>query len=122
MAVEEAQNLSKDIRIIGSTDMTHYGPDFGFIPAGTGEKAVAWVKNENDGNAIQAMKKMDASKIIAQGLDHKNMCCSGAAAATATACKKLGAVKAVKLDYATSFEKSASASFVGYAGILYALS
>ena len=36
------------------------------------------------------MKEMDASKIIAQGLDHKNMCCSGAAAATAEACKKLG--------------------------------
>ncbi|MBC2703862.1 AmmeMemoRadiSam system protein B [Desulfobacula sp.] len=122
MAVEEARKLSRNIRIIGSTDMTHYGPDFGFTPAGTGEKAVEWVKNKNDRNAIQAMMEMDESKIVAQGLENKNMCCSGAAAATAAACKKLGAVKAVELDYATSFEKSASASFVGYAGILYALS
>jgi len=122
MAVEEAKNLSKNVRIIGSTDMTHYGPDFGFTIAGSGEKAVEWVKNENDRNAIKAMIKMDESKIIAQGLENKNMCCAGAAAATASACKKLGAVKAIKLDYATSFEKSAAQSFVGYAGILYSLS
>ena len=122
MAVEEAKNLSKKIRVIGSTDMTHYGPDFGFTSAGTGEKAVEWVKNENDRNAVQAMMEMDESKIIAEGLENKNMCCPGAACATAAACKKLGAAKAIELDYATSFEKTASASFVGYSGILYSLS
>ncbi|WP_457552999.1 AmmeMemoRadiSam system protein B [Desulfobacula sp.] len=122
MAVEEAKDLSRTVRFIGSTDMTHYGPDFGFTSAGTGEKAVEWVKNQNDRHAIKAMIEMDASDIIAQGLENKNMCCSGAAAATAAACKKYGAVKAVELDYATSFDKSASKSFVGYSGILYALS
>ena len=121
-AVEEAENLSRNIRVIGSTDMTHYGPDFGFTSAGTGEKAVDWVENENDRNAIEAMTEMDEEKIIAEGLENRNMCCPGAAAATASVLKKLGAVKAVELDYATSFEKSASDSFVGYAGILYAAS
>ena len=122
IAAQEAKNLSRNVRIIGSTDMTHYGPDFGFTPAGAGEKAVEWVKNKNDGKAIQALLKMDTSAIVEQGLENKNMCCSGAAAASVAACKKYGAVRAVELDYATSFEKSASASFVGYAGILYALS
>ena len=122
MIVEDAKNLSKNIRIIGSTDMTHYGPDFGFTPAGSARNAVDWVKNKNDKTAIAAMMEMDETKIIAQGLDLKNMCCPGAAAATIAACKKLGAVRALELDYATSFEKSASASFVGYAGVLYALS
>ncbi len=121
-AVGEAQKLGRSIRVIGSTDMTHYGPDFGFTPAGLGEKAVAWVSKENDHNAIQAMKAMDETQIIAQGLDHKNMCCAGAAAATAAACKTLGAVKAFELDYATSFERSRSDSFVGYAGLVYARS
>jgi MEMO1 family protein len=119
MTVEEAKNLSRDIKIIGSTDMTHYGPDFGFTPEGTGEKAVKWVKNENDKNAIKAMIEMDESKIIAQGLENKNMCCAGAAAATTAACKKLGTTKAIELDYATSFDKSGGSSFVGYSGILY---
>jgi AmmeMemoRadiSam system protein B len=122
MTVAEAKGLSRKIRIIGSTDMTHYGPDFGLTTAGTGEKALAWVKNKNDRSAIDAMVKMEEEKIISEGLSHKNMCCPGAAAATVAAVKKLGAVKAIEIDYATSFEKSASSSFVGYAGILYALS
>jgi len=99
--------------------MTHYGPDFGFSPAGLGEKAVEWVATVNDKNAIAVMKQMDTDKIIAQGLIHKNMCCPGAAAAAVAACKKKGAVKAIKLDYATSFERSRSDSFVGYAGLVY---
>jgi len=122
MMVDAAEKLSRSIRIIGSTDMTHYGPDFGFAAMGTGQKAVEWVKTKNDRQAITALKKMDSSDIITQGLEHKNMCCAGAAAATAAACKNLGAVKAIELDYATSFEKTAANSFVGYAGILYALS
>ena len=122
MVVQEAKHLSRNVRVIGSTDMTHYGPDFGFTTAGTGTEAVDWVKKINDKTAIKAMLQMDESEIIAQGLENKNMCCPGAAAATAAACKKLGAARAIELDYATSFEKSASASFVGYAGILYALS
>lgn len=120
MAADEAIKLNRNIRVIGSTDMTHYGPNFGLMSAGVGEKAVEWVENKNDKIAISAMLEMDETKIISQGLENKNMCCPGAAAAAAAACKKLGAAKAMKLDYATSYEKSASDSFVGYAGILYA--
>ncbi len=118
MAVEEAKKLGRSIRIIGSTDMTHYGPDFGFTPAGLGKKAVEWVTTENDQSAIAVMKEMDTAGVIAQQ-DHRNMCCPGAVVATLAACKKNGAVKAIELDYATSFEKSKSDSFVGYAGMLY---
>jgi len=119
MAAEEAKGVSRNIRIIGSTDMTHYGPDFGFTSAGVGEKAVKWVREENDRSAVKAMLDMDEPEIINQGLENRNMCCAGAAAAAAAACKKLGAKKSVELDYATSFDKSGGSSFVGYSGILY---
>ncbi len=59
------------------------------------------------------------NQILSQGLENKNMCCAGAAAATATACKKLGAANAKEFDYTTSFDKSGGSSFVGYSGILY---
>ncbi len=121
-AVAEAGQLSRKIRVIGSTDMTHYGPDFGLTSAGSGEKAVDWVTHKNDRTAIEAMKRMAEEEIIHEGLTHQNMCCPGAAAATVAAVKKMGAVRALELDYATSFEKSAAPSFVGYAGILYAFS
>lgn len=119
--VFEAEKLSRKVRMIGSTDMSHYGPNFGFTPKGNGAEAVQWVKEENDQNAIEAMAGMDPEQIIYQGLTNKNMCCSGAAAATAVACKTSGAASSVTLDYATSYEKSGGSSFVGYSGILYAL-
>ncbi len=118
-AVDSAAALGRSVRIIGSTDMTHYGSNFGFEPAGTGEGAVEWVKQENDAQAIRAMTDMDVPGIIAQGLANKNMCCSGAAAAAVSACKKNGAVKGLCLDYATSYEQSRSHSFVGYCGMVY---
>jgi len=119
MAVDNAHALQRKIRVIGSTDMTHYGADFGFTPAGTGETAVEWVKTKNDAAAIEAMKSMDDKAIVEQGLTHHNMCCPGAAAATAAAARKMGASRAHLLDYATSFDTNPSDSFVGYTGLLY---
>ena len=117
--VEGANALGRKIRIIGSTDMTHYGPNFGFEPAGEGEAALDWVRQENDARAVRALEEMDVSGIIAQGLTNHNMCCSGAAAAAVAACKKMGVVKGICLDYATSYEISRSSSFVGYCGMVY---
>ncbi|MCF8092469.1 MAG: AmmeMemoRadiSam system protein B [Desulfotignum sp.] len=119
MAVETANALKRQIRVIGSTDMTHYGADFGFTPAGSGKNAVEWVKTKNDAAAIDAMRSIDDKAIVAQGLSHHNMCCPGAAAATAAAAKKMGANRAHLIDYTTSFDKTRSDSFVGYTGLLY---
>lgn len=119
MVVDEAEKMSRNIKIIGSTDMTHYGPNFGFLSHGRGQKAVDWVTGQNDRDAVEAIMGMDEEKIIARAQENKNMCCPGAVAAAVAACKQMGAVKAVELDYATSFEKHASDSFVGYSGVLY---
>lgn len=117
--VNAALKLGRTIRVIGSTDMTHYGPNFGLITAGTGSQAVKWVEKENDRCAIDAMLRMDESGIIRCGLDNKSMCCPGAAAAAVAACRVLNAGQPLEVAYATSYEKSASDSFVGYSGILY---
>ncbi|WDP92655.1 MAG: AmmeMemoRadiSam system protein B [Desulfobacter sp.] len=118
-AVDGATSLGRRIRILGSTDMTHYGPNFGFEPAGRGPKAVEWVKEENDAAAIGALIRMDVSGIIEQGLSNHNMCCAGAAAAAVAACKKIGAAKGICLDYASSYDLSRASSFVGYCGMVY---
>ncbi len=119
-AVTCATDLGRTIRIIGSTDMTHYGPNFGFEPVGTGESAVEWVKTENDAQAILAFEDMDMAAIITQGLSNRNMCCAGAAAAAVAACKKRGAVKGVCLEYASSYDISRGSNFVGYCGMTFA--
>ena len=121
-AVKAAGQLRRSIAAVGSTDMTHYGPRFGFEPAGTGPAAFEWVKKENDAAAIEALAAMDESQIVHQGLSCQNMCCAGAACAAAAAAKKMGAVKGVCLDYASSFDPlQPSADFVGYCGVVFCM-
>ncbi len=118
-AADIASKLGLAMKVIGSTDMTHYGLNYGFTPEGICETAHDWVKRTNDPKAIKAMVSMDADAILAQGRENHNLCCAGAAAAAATASKAMGAARGVKLDYATSYEKSPGDSFVGYSGILF---
>jgi MEMO1 family protein len=117
--VATARDMNLRIVVIGSTDLTHYGPNYGFTSHGTGSEAVAWVRDENDRRAIDTMIRMDAEAVIREGLAHDNACCSGAAAAAIAAGKAMGAQKAEQLIYATSYDKSPGDSFVGYAGILF---
>ncbi len=107
------------IKILGSTDLTHYGSNYAFTPKGSGKQALDWVKNENDRRVIDAMLEMDPERIVKEGLSNQNACCSGAAAAAVSAGKRLGAKRARLLSYATSHDKSPGESFVGYVGIVF---
>ena len=106
-------------RIIGSTDLTHYGFNYGFIPEGTGTSAVEWVRNENDRKVIEAMLAMNPTRVMEEARANQNACCSGAAAAAIAAGKALGATSAAQTAYATSYDKSPGDSFVGYVGIVF---
>lgn len=106
------------VKVIGSTDLTHYGTNYGFISRGTGKKAVDWVRNENDRRVIDAMLALEPENVIAEGLARQNACCAGAAATAIETAKHLGADRADELFYATSYDKSPGDSFVGYVGIV----
>jgi len=106
-------------RIIGSTDLTHYGFNYGYTPMGSGASAVEWVKAENDRRAVDAMLSMDSRSVIREGLANQNACCAGAAAAAIAASRAMGATRAEEVAYATSYDKQPSDSFVGYVGILF---
>jgi len=118
-AVEISSELGLNTRVIGSTDLTHYGFNYGFIPEGTGASAVNWVRNENDRKVIETMLAMNPTGVIEEALANQNACCSGAAAAAMAAGKSLGATSARQTAYATSYDKSPGDSFVGYVGILF---
>ena len=108
-----------EMRIIGSTDLTHYGTNYGFMPKGTGPEAVDWVKSRNDKKLIDALLAMDPERVIDEGLSNQNACCAGAAASALSAAKHLGAAQAETLAYATSYDKSPGDSFVGYVGVVF---
>ena len=117
--VDVARDQDLSIVVIGSTDLTHYGPNYGFTSKGSGNEAVEWVRNENDRRVIDAMLRMDPQAVIREGLTHDNACCSGAAAAAIVAGKAMGAKKAQELVYASSYDKSPGSSFVGYVGVVF---
>lgn len=114
-----ARKNNQQIRIIGSTDLTHYGDNYGFAPQGRGAEAVSWVRDQNDRRAIDAMLAMAPEQIITEGLKRQNACCAGAAATAIAAAKHLGASQAKSVAYATSYDKSPGDSFVGYAGVVF---
>ncbi|SMC79439.1 hypothetical protein SAMN02746065_11097 [Desulfocicer vacuolatum DSM 3385] len=118
-AVAVAADMGLDTVVLGSTDLTHYGENFGFTPVGTGPESLEWMEKENDAKALDAILSMDGDKILYQGEKHRNMCCAGAVAATVAAATAMGAVKPMRLDYATSYDKSPGTDFVGYTGVLF---
>lgn len=114
-----ARENHQRIRIVGSTDLTHYGDNYGFCPKGRGAKAVAWVRDENDRRVIDAMLAMAPEQVMEEGLRHQNACCAGAAATAIAAASHLGASQARPVAYATSYDKSPGDSFVGYVGVVF---
>jgi len=119
MVVKYAKQSDLNILVLGSTDLTHYGPNFGMTTKGRGRDAVNWVRYENDRRIVELMLDLEPEKVISESLNNRNACCGGAAAAAIEAAKKLGATESESLVYATSYDKSPSDSFVGYVGIVY---
>ncbi len=107
---------------IFSTDLTHYGFRFGFTAAGTGIKALNWVKNTNDREIIDFALELDSVNVLKSGNSKHNSCCSGAIAAGVELAKLIGCTSGKLVDYYTSAdiggEKSPS-DFVGYSGIIF---
>jgi AmmeMemoRadiSam system protein B len=115
--ISRAEGIS--ILAIGSTDLTHYGPNYGFLSKGVGPASVEWVKKENDKGFIDRALKMDIEGLLKHAQENDSACSSGAAASAIATCKALGAEKGMLLDYYTSYDIMPDDSFVGYAGIVY---
>jgi len=117
--VRAAEDLGRDIVVIGSTDLTHYGPSYGFSPAGSGEEAVQWVKEENDARAVDLMVNLDPETLVPEALEKHFCCCPGATAATLGAARALGVQKGHVLSTLTSYDVRPGSSFVGYAAVVF---
>ncbi len=116
---ETAKSLNRKITVIGSSDLTHYGPSYGFTPEGTGSKAHDWVKRVNDGRIVKAALDMDSDNVLKYAKENRAACSSGGIAAAIEFARKEGIAKGELLDYYTSCDIYPGDSFVGYAGIVY---
>ncbi len=118
-------NEQKKIVCIGSTDLTHYGPRYGFTPMGVNSEALKWADTVNDQKFIDLALKLEPERLLAGAAENCNACGAGAAAAAIAAAKKLGKTQGLLLAHTNSNQvmlrnmNTTSADSVGYAAIIF---
>lgn len=90
---------------LASSDLTHYGPGYGFVPAGVGQAGLDWAK-DNDRRLLDLMMELPSEKVVPHVRQHHNACGGGAIAAMLSACRELGATHCRLLRHANSHETS----------------
>jgi hypothetical protein len=111
--------------VVGTTDLTHYGPSYGLVAHGVGPNGNAWAKVVNDQRFIDLVCRLRVTELVPEAVTHKNACSSGAAAATLGAALDLAAREALLLEHTTSGEILTRSTgqtphdSVGYAGVIF---
>ena len=110
---------------IGSTDLTHYGPRYGFVPMGVGAEATRWAHEVNDRAFVEQALRVDAEGLLAQAIESGNACGPGAAAATVALAGRLGVEAGILLAQTDSNDimrrkmGTSSRDSVGYAALVF---
>ncbi len=112
------EKLERKLLVIASSDFTHYGYAYGYVPfKGSASEILKKIK-ELDMRLIKAIQDFAVERIIELGSE-STVCGYGAIAAMIEYAKLAGAEEAKLLDYRTSFEVSKSMdAIVAYAGIV----
>jgi AmmeMemoRadiSam system protein B len=111
--------------VAGSTDLTHYGRNYGFSPRGQGQAALTWVRELNDRRFIEAVLSGDPDAVLSRAEGEASACSAGAALGVLGFVQVPGrdraALGAELLAYGTSADADKAGgvpdSFVGYAAI-----
>ena len=120
-----SNNQSRKIVCLGSTDLTHYGPRYGFTPMGVNSEALKWADTVNDQKFIDLALKLEPERLLASTAENCNACGGGAAAAAIAAAKQLGKTEGLLLAHTNSNEimlrnmNTTSADSVGYAAMVF---
>jgi AmmeMemoRadiSam system protein B len=118
-----AGKFGRRLVVLGSTDLTHYGENYGYSPRGRGEKALAWVRDVNDAGFIAAVKAGNPRAILDRAEEDRSACSAGAVLGALGFVQSVtgesGAGAAELLAYGTSAgvnpgEGNVPDSFVGY--------
>jgi AmmeMemoRadiSam system protein B len=122
-AAEQVKASGASAVFLASSDLTHYGPAYGFVPAGVGPQGLAWAK-DNDRRLLDVVAAMDIERVVPEVRARANACGGGAIAAMLSAVRELGATRADVLRHNNSYETLAAvrpqrpADAVGYAAVV----
>ena len=119
------EQTDKKIVCIASTDLTHYGPRYGFCPEGSGEAGLKWAREVNDTEFINLALKMESVRLLESAMEKGNACGPAAVATVVAATKAMGRICGVLLGHTTSNDimkakfNETSEESVGYAAIVF---
>lgn len=122
---EAVQQTGTKVVYVGSTDLTHYGPRYGFTPKGGGAEGTRWAHEENDRAFIDLALRVQPEKLLHQAVTNLSACGPGAAAATLAAVRQLGVGKGLLLAHTNSNEVMrrkmgrTGRDSVGYAALVF---
>lgn len=110
---------------IGSTDLTHYGPRYGFVPRGASPEGTRWAHAVNDRAFIDLALRVEPEALLSQAVQSGSACGPGAAATALAVARRLGAGAGVLLAQTNSNEimrrqmGTTNRDSVGYAALVY---
>jgi AmmeMemoRadiSam system protein B len=120
-----AKNLGCAIAVLGSTDLTHYGPNYGFTSQGTGPQALKWMRDTNDRRFIEAVLSGDTATVLERAEKERSSCSGGAVLGAMGFALATDAGPARLIEYGTSADSygadsiGVADSFVGYAALAF---
>lgn len=106
---------------VASTDLTHYGMNYGNAPRGPLSTAMPWIR-ANDARIVRLVEGLLSEEIVPEAEEHDNACGAGALAAATAAAAALGATRGRVLEYTTSADVTDDYRgdvAVGYVGIVF---
>ncbi len=120
-AGEALGELDRPVVLLASSDLTHYGAEYGLLSAGTGDPAERWME-ANDRRMIETLCSGSGAAVLVEAGRHMNACGPGALAALKEALLVMDRQHGQLVEYATSHDIAPDALFqraVGYAGIVF---
>jgi AmmeMemoRadiSam system protein B len=113
------KELNRNLVVLASTDLTHYGYNYDFTPRGIGERALRWVKEVNDAAFIAAVQAGDPGETLRRAEEDRSACSAGAVLGALGFARAAEAAGAELLAYGTSADAAGEVpdSFVGYAAL-----
>jgi AmmeMemoRadiSam system protein B len=121
LVARAAKRLGRRVAALASTDLTHYGANYGFSPRGSGPAALRWVKDVNDAAFIRAVEAGNPAAVLERAEQDRSSCSAGAVLGALGFARETGAPPFRLLEYATSADAPAGGEcpdfFVGYAAL-----
>jgi AmmeMemoRadiSam system protein B len=120
LLAERARARGRRLALVGSTDLTHYGRNYGFSPHGNGREALEWVRTVNDAAFLRAVLSGDPAEVLRRAETDCSACSAGAVLGAMGFAGPSAPPGAELLAYTTSADAAGEEfpdSFVGYAAV-----